>query len=93
MRDEQPTLAAATFQAKVRQLEAKLDALITEERWFTDPDNARVAKRLRKQRRHLLTFLQAAMEFPGPGKAVRPLLLPQKRPQDHIPLPLCREKG
>jgi len=60
VRDEQPTLATATFKARLRQLEAKLDALIAKARRFTDPDNARFAKRLRKQRRHLLTFLQVA---------------------------------
>jgi len=58
LRDAQPRLAAATFAARVQQLEAKLDALIAEGRRFTDPDNARFAKRLRKQRRHLLRFLQ-----------------------------------
>jgi len=57
LRDEQPKLEAATFAAKVQQLEAKLEALIAEGRRFTDPDNARLAKRLRKQRRHLLRFL------------------------------------
>ncbi|MFN3476792.1 MAG: transposase [Candidatus Methylomirabilales bacterium] len=35
-----------------------MDALIAEGRRFADPDNARWAKRLRKQRRHLLRFLQ-----------------------------------
>jgi hypothetical protein len=58
LRDAQPTLTAATFAAQVQQLEAKLDALIAEGRRFTDPDNARFAQRLRKQRRHLLRFLQ-----------------------------------
>lgn len=47
-----------TFTARRRQLEAKLDALIAEGRRFSDPDNARLAKRLRKQREHLFTFLE-----------------------------------
>ncbi len=34
-----------------------MDALIDERRRFTDPDNVRFAKRLRKQRPHLLRFL------------------------------------
>lgn len=58
LREEQPKLEAATFTAKVQRLKAELDALIAEKRRFTDPDNARFAKRLRKQRRHLLRFLQ-----------------------------------
>lgn len=36
----------------------KLDTLIAEGRRFSDPDNARLAKRLRKQRKHLFTFLE-----------------------------------
>ncbi len=58
LRDERPQLEAAAFAARVQQLEAKLDALIAEGRRFTDRDNERFAKRLRKQRRHLLTFLR-----------------------------------
>jgi len=58
VRDEQPTLDRATFEVRLQQLEAQLDVLIAEGRRFTDPDNARMAKRLRKQRRHLLRFLQ-----------------------------------
>lgn len=58
LRDEQPTLDPATFEARRQQLEATLDALLAEGRRFTDPDNARFAKRLRKQRRYLLRFLQ-----------------------------------
>lgn len=57
LRDERLRLAAAAFAAKVQQLEVQLDALTAESRRLTDPDNARFAKRLRKQRRHLLTFL------------------------------------
>ena len=58
LRDEQLVLEVATFRVRVQPLEAKLDALLAEERRVTDADNARVAKRLRKQRRHLLRFLQ-----------------------------------
>jgi len=42
------------FAARRRELEARLDALVAEGRHFSDPDNARLAKRLRK---HLFTFL------------------------------------
>ena len=38
-------------------LEARLDELINAKRQLTDPDNARFAKRLRKQRKHVLRFL------------------------------------
>jgi hypothetical protein len=38
-------------------LEARLDALTAERRQFTDPDHARLAKRLHKHRAHLLRFL------------------------------------
>ncbi len=41
---------------------AELDRLIDVRRRFTDPDNARLAKRLRKQRRHLFTFLDPGHE-------------------------------
>ena len=58
LRDEQPKLDRPTFEVRLQHLEAKLDVLIAESRRFTDPDNARWAKRLRKQRRHLLRFLQ-----------------------------------
>jgi hypothetical protein len=58
LREERPTLDEAGFKVKVGEVEAKLDALIAGGRRFRDPDNARFAKRLRKQRRHLLRFLE-----------------------------------
>lgn len=57
---EQESLTAERFCARRSQLEGKLDALIWEQRQFTDPDNARLAKRLRKQRQYLFTFLEVA---------------------------------
>ena len=39
------------------EVENRLDQLIHQERRFSDPDNLRLAKRLRKQRQHLLRFL------------------------------------
>jgi len=57
LQDEKPTLDAGTFTQRAAALEARLDALINEKRRMTDPDNLRFAKRLRKQRPHLLRFL------------------------------------
>lgn len=58
LREEKPALEQASFGAKLKELEARLDSLIAESRRFSDPDNARFAKRLRKQRGHLLRFLE-----------------------------------
>jgi len=55
---ERSKMSRASFEREVSRLEGRLDELIDEGRRFTDPDNARFAKRLRKQRRHLLTFLR-----------------------------------
>lgn len=57
LRDEKPTLTARQFARRLGGIERRLDALIDESRIFSDPDNARFAKRLRKQRKHLFTFL------------------------------------
>ncbi|MBC7098249.1 transposase [Candidatus Bipolaricaulota bacterium] len=47
--------------------------MISEGRQFTDPDNARLAKRLRKQREHLLTFLDIEGVEPTNNRAERAL--------------------
>lgn len=57
LRDRKPTLPPADFAAAAARIEARLDKLIDEKRRVTDPDNLRLAKRLRKQREHLLRFL------------------------------------
>jgi len=54
---EKPDLLPEVFAERAAGLEGRLDALIHERRRFTDPDNARFAKRLRKHRPHLLRFL------------------------------------
>jgi hypothetical protein len=51
-------LGPSTVRARRRGLEAELDRLISERRHFTDPDNARLARRLRRQRAHLFPFLE-----------------------------------
>ncbi|MBN1815038.1 MAG: transposase [Anaerolineae bacterium] len=45
------------FTERAAGVEERLDQLIHERRRFTDPDNARFAKWLRKHRGHLLRFL------------------------------------
>jgi transposase len=57
LKAEKADLPAQTFAERAAVLEARLDRLIHEDRRFTDPDNARFAKRLRKHRAHLLRFL------------------------------------
>lgn len=57
LRDQKRLLTPADFAAQAAQLEGRLDALIATRRQWTDADNARFAKRLRKHREHLLRFL------------------------------------
>jgi len=61
------------------RLEAALDRLLAGH--YTDPDNARLAKLLRKQRRHLLTFLYVVAMDPTNNAAereIRPAVLIRK---------------
>jgi len=57
LKAEKAVLSVETFTERAALLEEQLDQLIHERRQFTDPDNARFAKRLRKHRAHLLRFL------------------------------------
>jgi transposase len=57
LKKEKPTLSCVAFDQRAADLETRLDALIDKNRRMTDPDNLRFAKRLRKQRPHLLRFL------------------------------------
>jgi len=57
LRDKKAELSAQEFARRLSKIEKRLDDLISGKRNFTDPDNRRFAKRLRKQRRHLFTFL------------------------------------
>jgi transposase len=57
LRDAKPTLTKRTFTRRFNAIGRSLDALIAEDRQLTDDDNRRFAKRLRKQRDHLFTFL------------------------------------
>jgi transposase len=66
-------VAALEAELRRRELEEKLDALIAEGRRFTDPDNAWLAKRLRKQRKNLFTFLEVEEVEPTNNRAERAL--------------------
>jgi transposase len=57
LKREKQTLASHTFSQRAASLEDRLDRLIASSRRFSDADNARFAKRLRKHRLHLLRFL------------------------------------
>jgi len=57
LKREKPTLASRTFSQRAQDLEERLDRLIAASRRFSDAENARFAKRLRKHRPHLLRFL------------------------------------
>ena len=57
LKAEKPNLSPDLFAQRAATLEAELDALIDPQRRLTDPDNVRLAKRLRKQRPHVLRFL------------------------------------
>lgn len=58
LRDLKEWISPSRFYRKAcRELEMDLDVLIAPQRRFTDADNARMAKRLRKQRNHVLRFL------------------------------------
>ena len=57
LKAEKPDLPEKMFIERATALEERLDHLIHKRRRFTDPDNARFAKRLRKHREHLLRFL------------------------------------
>src|SRR5262249_8980019 len=57
LRDQKAKLLPETFAGQATEIEQRLDALIDEKRRLTDPDNRRIAKRLRKPREHWLRFL------------------------------------
>jgi hypothetical protein len=52
-REEKGRLEPDRFEARLQELEAKLDARIAEKRRFTDRDHARLARRLRKPQQDL----------------------------------------
>jgi len=80
LREERGELSEEEFALRRRELEARLDALIAEGRQFTDPDNARLARRFRRQRKHLFTFLDIEEVEPGSKaeRALRPAVIVRK---------------
>jgi transposase len=73
LKEKKPRLSEAEFQGCFQGLEERLDALIAERRQFSDPDNGRLAKRLRKQRQHLFTFLEVEVVEATNNRAERAL--------------------
>lgn len=74
-------LSAAEFEQKLHRLHHRLDRLISAQRNFTDPDNARIAARLRKQRDRLFTFLTHRGAEPTNNRAeraIRPAVVARK---------------
>ena len=81
LREEKGKSEPAWWEARLEGWEVKLDALMAEERRFTDRDNERFAWRLRKRRRHLLRFLRVeGVEATNnrAERALRPALLVRK---------------
>jgi transposase len=73
LKREKTSLASRTFSQRAQNLEERLDRLIAQSRRFSDPDNARFAKRLRKHRPHLLRFLYVDDLEPTNNRAERML--------------------
>ena len=57
LRAQKPSLTQRQFRRRAGRLERQLDRLIDARRQWTDADNRRLARRLRKQRAHLFRFL------------------------------------
>jgi hypothetical protein len=68
-----PNLDPLTFSQQAHALEIRLDQLIAPQRRFRDRHNARFAKRLRRQRPHLLRFLYVDALDPTNNQAERML--------------------
>jgi transposase len=71
LKERQPRLSPHGYRVACGRLEAALDRLL--ERHYRQPDTARFAKLLRKQREHLFTFLYVAEVPPTNNAAEREL--------------------
>jgi hypothetical protein len=76
LREEKGRLEPAEFEARLQELEARLDARIAEKRRFTDRDNARLARRLRKRRFLRVEGVEATNN--RAERALRPAVLVRK---------------
>ncbi len=79
LKAQQAELPAPRYAARGRRLEVRLDRLLAGR--YTDPDNHRFAKRLRKQRPHLFTFLSHEGVEPTNNRAerqIRPAVVVRK---------------
>jgi transposase len=73
------SLAPEEYERLCSEMEGRLDALLTAN--ITEPKNLRIQKRLRKHRKHMLTFLYLAEVDPTNNLAerqIRPLVLQRK---------------
>jgi transposase len=74
-------LSQAEFEEELGRIEDRLEALISEDRCFSDPDNRRFAKRLRRHRGHMFTFLTREGSEPTNNRAeraIRPAVVARK---------------
>jgi transposase len=81
LKRQQSTLDLDTYCARWEKIELELDQLVAESRRFSDADNARFARRLRKQRRHLFLFLfEPGVEATNnrAERAIRPAVITRK---------------
>lgn len=79
LRRRKPNLPPGYYDEGVAELEARLDQLLAGN--ITEPKNLRLAKRLRKHREHLLTFLYRSEVDPTNNQAerqIRPLVIQRK---------------
>jgi hypothetical protein len=84
LRDQKAKLEPEAFAAQAAEIEQRLDALIDKKRRLTDPDNVRLAKRLRKQRAHLLRCLYVQGLDATNNQAERCSVLPSSRARPRV---------
>lgn len=79
LKDQKPALPDEVYAAEVACINQELDRLLEAE--VTEPKNLKIANRMRKHRRHLLTFLDKDDVEPTNNQAerqIRPLVLQRK---------------
>ncbi len=79
LKRKKTTISQAAYQKKVQQIENRLDLLL--QGHYTDPDNRRLANRMRKHRQSLFTFLYEDRVEPTNNQAerqIRPAVIIRK---------------